>query len=416
MLALGAAAALLVAPAMGESVDWGQTYFDGGHTGSNGRETVLSAANVSGLQLGWSRSFAGEVRSFVVNDHYVIARVPSHDSNSMELWYLNYATGETVWHRDIGPDVSSADGTLATGDQRIFTACGLVDQVGYKYSGICAYRKGEGRKAWEFSNPCNCTPEANVVTPLVYARHVVLFGYFNGGSEGKEYVIAANSITGEILGTHQTGGIGSLGSASIAYGLSRIYFDCGGSACALRRRGGFAWKSDMGAPLGGLTADRKHHIFASLCNGPAGLVALDEAAGAQLWSYGASQCNRTPPAISGDRLYLTAADGNVHALDAGSGTEIWSGAAGSISAPSLANGVLYVAGGTGAPAASAYDAGTGALLWSTPPNASSYHPAPMVIDGTLYVANASCGGICAFNLPISAKRSAPPPGKGLTTR
>jgi outer membrane protein assembly factor BamB len=68
---------------------------------------------------------------------------------------------------------------------------------------------------------------------------------------------------------------------------------------------------------------------------------------------------------------------------------------------------VYVAGGSHAAAASAYDANTGALLWSTPAHSSKYHLPPMVIDGRLYLANAACGGICAFKLPDGPNNAAP---------
>jgi outer membrane protein assembly factor BamB len=68
---------------------------------------------------------------------------------------------------------------------------------------------------------------------------------------------------------------------------------------------------------------------------------------------------------------------------------------------------LYVAGGEGAHAASAYDAGTGALLWSMPPHSSGYHLPPMVIDGMLFVANAACGSVCAYKVPSPARARRP---------
>ncbi len=389
--------------ALAVSVDWQQSYNNSGRTGQNRHETILSAANAAGLQLEWARSFAGEVRAFVLNDHYVIARVPSDDGQNLDLWYINYATGEMAWRVDTGPDVAGANGTLATGDKLIFSECGLVDAVGYKYSGICAYRKRDGRKAWQFSNPCNCTPEANVVTPLVYLSNgVVIFGYFNGGTGGKEYVLAARAATGQILGAYQTGGIGSLGNAPITGGTEKVFFDCGGNVCAVdHRNGNFLWKSNVGAPIGAFSADRNGRLYATLCNGPAGLIALDAVTGAPLWSYGGSGCSQAPAAVAGNRVYFAAADGNVRALDVGTGAEIWSAAPGTASSASLANGVMYVEGLSGAPAASAYDATTGALLWSSPSHSASHHPPPVIVDGTVYVANGACGNLCAYHLPVA---------------
>jgi len=397
----------MAGPAGAGSVDWGQTYFDGGHVGANARETILSPANVSGLQLLWARSFAGDVRAFVVNDHYVIVRAPSADRQNVDLWYLNYTTGETVWHVTVGPDVPSAEGTLVTGDRRIFTGCGLTDRVGYKYSGICVYLKTDGRLSWQFSNPCNCGTEAHDVSSINWNRHLVEFGYFNGGSEGREYVLAARGKTGEILGAYQTGGEGSLGAAPITHGSSKHYFDCGGNLCALEWRGRLAWQANIGASIGGISADSSHRVYTTVCNGPASLMAFDDAAGAPLWRFGTSQCNQSPAAVTANRVFFTSADGAIHALEGSTGAEIWSVNAGAASSPSLANGVLYVAGSDGTPAASAYDAGTGARLWSMEPHSSGYHLPPMVIDGILFVANGACGSVCAFKVTSPSGKHRP---------
>jgi outer membrane protein assembly factor BamB len=337
----------------------------------------------------------------------VIVRAPSDDGQNVDLWYLNYTTGETVWHITVGSDVPSAESTLLTGDRRIFTGCGLTDQVGYRYSGICAYRKLDGKLSWQFSNPCNCTPEAHDVSSLNWNRHLVLFGYFNGGSEGKEYVLAARATSGKILGAYQTGGQGSQGSTPIAHGFPQLYFDCGGNLCALHRLGSFAWMANIGSSIGGITADSNHRVYATVCNGPAGLMAFDDAAGAPLWSFGTSQCNQSPAAVTADRVFFTSADGAIHALDGSTGAEIWSVNAGAASSPSLANGLLYVAGSDGTPAARAYDAGTGALVWSMEPHSSSHHLPPMVIDGMLFVANGACGSVCAFKVPSPSGKHGP---------
>ncbi|MFL6689394.1 MAG: PQQ-binding-like beta-propeller repeat protein [Alphaproteobacteria bacterium] len=383
-----------------KTIDWGQTYSDYGHTGYNPREKTLSAANVSSLKLNWARSLPGDVRAFVVNDRSVVLRVPSDDGQSLDLWDLNYTTGETVWKIATGPDVAAANNTMATGSHRIFTECGLVDDVGYKYSGICGYRKTDGKLVYQFSSPCNCTPEAKVVTSVVYAHGIIFFGYFMGGVGGQEYAIAADAVTGEIYEAYSTGGQNSLGSAPSVQGGHQVYFDCSNSVCALgHRNGNLRWKSDVGAPIGALSADRSHRLYANLCNGTAGLVALDQATGAPLWSYGAGECNGTPAAIAKDHIYFTGADTKVHALDALSGAELWATPAGAASSASVANGVMYVGGIDSAPATTAYDAQTGALLWNTEPHASPYRLPPEIIDGMVFVANEQCGSLCAYGLP-----------------
>lgn len=395
-----AVAALLAFPAHAASVDWVQTYNNYGHTGANLRENTLSTANVSTLKLNWARSLGADVRQFVLNDHYVIARVPDDSGANLDLWYINYTNGETAWKINTGPDVPGANGTLATGVHRIFSECGLTDKVGYKYSGICAYRKDNGRLAWSFSNPCNCTPEAGVVSPLLYANGVVLFGYFNGGSEGQEYALAADAMSGTILGAYKTGGQGSLGAAGFVQAGKLIYFDCGEAICALGHgKGNLRWKHSLGVPSSALSAGQDGRVYVNLCNGPAGVIALDGGNGNPIWSYGASQCSDAPPAVSDGRVYVTGTDAKVHALDAATGTELWAAAPGTASSASLANGVMYVDGASGAPGASAYNAATGALLWNNQPHPTQYNPPPVIIDGMLFVANQACGSLCAYGLP-----------------
>jgi outer membrane protein assembly factor BamB len=381
-------------------VDWAQTYNNSGHTGENIAENTLSPANVGTLGLKWARSLAGDVRTFLVNDHYVDVRAPSDDGQDLDLLYLNYRTGELVWKIDTGPDVPGANGTLATGDALIFSECGLVDGVGYKYSGICAYHKQHGQLAWQFSSPCNCSQEANVTTPLLYAHHKVFFGYFMGGSAGKEYAIVLDAASGHFDGAYETGGYNSLSSAPFAQERNQTYFGCSNSLCAAAHRNtSLRWSSNIGAPLGAVSADRNGRIYANLCNGSAGLVALDDVTGKVGWTYGAPECNQTPTAAAYNQVYFTAADGKVHVLNAKDGTELWSTASGAASSVSLANGVMYLTGGAGAPGTSAYNAMTGSLLWKLPPHASRYAPAPVIIDGTLFVANQKCGTICAYGLP-----------------
>ncbi|HEX3943618.1 MAG TPA: PQQ-binding-like beta-propeller repeat protein [Rhizomicrobium sp.] len=397
-----------VAPsASAETADWVQTYSDAGHSGLNSREKTLSATNVPTLIAGWSSSLKrGAVETFVLNDLRVLARVTHPVGQTFDLYSLDAATGAKRWKINIGREFGATSNTIATGDNLIFSECGQVDAYNYDYSGVCAYRKSTGKQKWVFKNPCDCSPEARLITPLTYDNHLIYFGYFNGGSEGKTYVLIADAPTGKILGAYQTGDINSLGSAPIIHSIltEHMYFDCSGSVCAVSTPDGtLSWQTPMGAPIGALSTDGTR-VYANLCNGSSGLVALDSATGAPLWSYGAPECNKAPAALNGTNVYFNGADQKVHALNVQTGAELWSTAAGAASSPSLANGVMYVGGAPGAPAMSAYDWSTGALLWSNLPYGSNVYPPPVIIDGSLYVANESCGGVCAYVLPGGARR------------
>ena len=97
-------------------------------------------------------------------------------------------------------------------------------------------------------------------------------------------------------------------------------------------------------------------------------------------------------ATDGVRVYVGADDGNTYALDAGSGSTLWT-ATGVTGRVTLANGVVYVAGRYGSVAAR--DAATGAILISgvLP---TSIDADPIVASGWLYIAAAN-GKLYAFH-------------------
>ena len=146
-----------------------------------------------------------------------------------------------------------------------------------------------------------------------------------------------------------------------------------------------------------------------------GLDALDATTGAKLWSKGLAAIGYVdPPAVANGVVYVCTDDG-LHALKATTGAELWSAQplvalrlqwrmALSSSAepsstrttprreqssgrptpaiftgsPTVANGVVYI----GADQLYAYDAVTGAQLWSTP---TTGDPEPVIANGVVYV-------------------------------
>jgi len=82
-------------------------------------------------------------------------------------------------------------------------------------------------------------------------------------------------------------------------------------------------------------------------------------------------------------VYFGAYDGNVYALNAATGTQLWSFATGLPvqSSPTVANGVVYIGAGT---SLDALNATTGALLWSYP-TSDIVKCVPAVANGVVYV-------------------------------
>ena len=106
--------------------------------------------------------------------------------------------------------------------------------------------------------------------------------------------------------------------------------------------------------------------------------------GALLWSYTTGDVVHSSPAIVNDVVYVGSGDGNLYALDAGTGTLLWNYTTGNFvySSPAIVNDVVYV--GSSDDRLYALDAGTGALLWSYS-TGSDIESSPSVTDGMVYV-------------------------------
>lgn len=96
-----------------------------------------------------------------------------------------------------------------------------------------------------------------------------------------------------------------------------------------------------------------------------GVYALDRHTGALCWSFATKGDAMPTPAIDSGRLVFSTGGGNVHALDVGSGRELWKahlGGMGNMSSPAIADGRVFV--GMASPAVLfALDANSGRVLW-----------------------------------------------------
>lgn len=401
-----AAAALAGSCPAQASQKWLQSYYDGAHSGYNAHETILSKTNVSQLQLRWgSNAATNGVTQFALDNGIIYAQ--GQGATTPNLSAINARSGATLYTVDIGNDGSFLQGAIAVAGSLVVAGCGFFDQSGYGYGGVCGYNKSTGAQIWQFSNPCNCAPEAGLTAPLTYDNGVVYFGYGNGGAGAAEYVVALDASTGTELWTSGTGGPNTLGGATLAVGNGYVYLACNehGSpgVCALKESDGSpAWSVAFGTNTElGLTAG-KGVVYVS--DGLDGYYfAFNGSTGAQLWSYFCNTCGNGnfPPSIAGNVLYAPGYRGATYALNAKKGTVLWTENIGSEnSSISIANGVIYLdEQGNNVPASAAFDASSGALLWSSQGPGSTLSPPPIVANGKLYVANAPCGTVCEYALP-----------------
>lgn len=402
------------AGAVAGQADWEQTFHDGGHTGYNPSEKALSVSNVSGLQLLWSQDVAGGVTAFALDKGVIFAQ--GQGASTPNLVAIDAATGAVLWNINTGQD--NGYDALAAAQGLVFAGCAV--DLSNQQQGICAYKQPSGRFVWSYFVNCNCLPPAGLMAPLVYDQGALEFGYEGGGGDQWHGVVAVDAKSGQQLwGFGQSNN--SYGVYAPAAGGGNVYLEAGEtkSIYALDASSGYpAWSTPIsGYSVVSVKGDVVY-VHNACCSADS-VVALNASTGATLWTYSYAGGNNSPlpVAIDGANVYFTGTDGNLYALHAKTGKLIWSEptsqSCAAWSAPSIANGVLYVdvaSGGGGCPQIAAFNASSGALLWgNSPARGSTIFPPPIVANGTLYVANAtSCGGnVCAFALPTSNSRTLP---------
>jgi glucose dehydrogenase len=103
----------------------------------------------------------------------------------------------------------------------------------------------------------------------------------------------------------------------------------------------------------------------------------------RVWSYTAGGAVASSPAVAGGVVYVDSFDGNLYALNAFTGQELWSDATGGgYSSPAVVGGVVYV--GSSDDDVYALNAATGAELWSYT-TGSYVSSSPAVAGGMVYV-------------------------------
>ncbi|MGD0986377.1 MAG: PQQ-binding-like beta-propeller repeat protein [Candidatus Sulfotelmatobacter sp.] len=406
----------LAAIPLAAETNWAQTYHDSAHTGYNSQETTLGTGNVASLQLLWATGVAGGVTNFAVDNGVVFATGQSNN-----LVALNASTGAQLWNANTGGN--PGDRPVATGNGLVFTQCSLPNNAG---GAICAYKQSTGKMAWHWASPCNCLPPSSVSAPLVYADGVVYFGYSSGGTTSTTGLYAVEASTGKLLWTSLSEFNNGWGVSGAAISGSNVYLEANnygtGAIYSLASpTGDQNWTTpvSLGNSNSAVSVAGGVVYTSGVWTGTnATLYAMNATTGALLWSYVYATENwcgsegfPSPPAIAKGVVYFQGVDGNLYALKANKGTLLWADTPNSQpctgtfnSSPSLANGVLYINGGPDGPNTSAYNAATGAELWSSPSSHGTLQMPPVVVNGILYIASPGdtiCESICAYSVPAN---------------
>ena len=360
---------------------------DARHTGVYETEGVDRMGGVL-----WRFQTDGPVRSSPT----IVGRVVYVGSSDGHLYALNRDTGSQMWSVDVGSPVSSSP-AVAHG----FVIFGSRDGTFY------AVDARSGRERWRFETG-ELVPwewgfegwDAYTSSPAA-VDSTVLFG------SGDGFLYSVELTSGRELWRFETGGrIRS--SPAVADGLAFVGSADGWLYAVDLATGQQRWRGEpegvslVSADFG---FDRKSIIASpAVVNGTvyAGsrdgyMYAFDQETGERKWradhrvSWAMSS-----PAILGDVLYSGTSDGTfVHALDVGSGEELWRFVSGGYtwSSPAVVGSTVYIGDGRGR--LRALDRETGDERWTFRAGGAVLS-SPLVADGVVYFGSDD-GGVYALH-------------------
>jgi outer membrane protein assembly factor BamB len=383
-----AAAALVAALAViAAGCDWGQVGYGPGHTSHNPTETVLTPDTVAGISPVWSRFEAPNDMSAPVAAGGRVFLTVGGDVVALDL-----VTGAVAWRRELYPD-SDVFPVPQPGVPR----AGLGDPAVADGRVYVPYRSAQPTCiedlacTWELAGGV-ATFAADDGTPLVdtpwqtgVPSEAVVIGTAHGG-----YVIAR------------------------AADFDGANFSPGSEVIVHRVRDGVRWT--LASNILPALDERQEHLVTAIgatvrahelgCAGPRCVRA---------WTYEAGG-TVAGVATDGGSVYVTTTAGEVAVLDAASGAVRWTAAVtGPVSsAPAVAAGVVYVAGGDILSVVAPCGTPTCAPAWTA--QAGGPLPVqPVVAGGLVYVSEATWYEPYPTQIPATRGLVYPTAGCGAAT-
>jgi uncharacterized protein YjbI with pentapeptide repeats/outer membrane protein assembly factor BamB len=297
---------------------WAQQQFGPGLDADNTAEHLLGLANVKQLHPQWTFSpgLAGGANPPAVADG--IAYVTAYGGS---LYAVSTTSGKQLW---------SFNAQSYYGRNGDYTSPAVSNDIAYITAGTLVFAIGPGgQEVWSTQGQLDeFTSAPTIADGVVYVS-------------GPDATAAFNAVTGAVIWTAEPDA--NCGQAAVA--ADTVYLTCEGS-----------------------------------------LQALDAATGQTLWSYSTGQEGLNPPAVSGSTVYVSIGDAGTGTLDAISTTThqlVWQHTAdASFNSPAIAGGTVYLT--TSAGQITALAAATGAQMWSKAPGSGVNLAQPAVANGIVY--------------------------------
>jgi outer membrane protein assembly factor BamB len=264
----------------------------------------------------------------VVADGYVF--IPSYDGT---LYALDEYSGSLLWSFFTGGNII---GTPAVANSIVYVS----SKNGYVY----ALNEQTGGVIWRFAND-NLTP---VTSSPVIADGKLFWGTFLSPSRGYAEVLAVDPQTGSVIWRNSV--ISDYVEGSLAVSNGRVFLGIGAlnnaQVLALNESTGgqiWAYNTGLAVTITGSPAVAYGRVYVPLDG--TRFLALDEYTGSLDWSF-ATGSNSTTAAAYNGILYFGAGNRNVYAVNATTGTSIWTrttgGAVTSSPALSLGSNEIFV--------------------------------------------------------------------------
>jgi eukaryotic-like serine/threonine-protein kinase len=144
------------------------------------------------------------------------------------------------------------------------------------------------------------------------------------------------------------------------------------------------WVFSTGSPVASLPTIVDGMLYVGSQDG--NVYALDAGTGQKKWAFPTGRPVASSPTVVNGVLYVSSWNSSIYALDAGTGQKKWAFSTGGIvdSSPTVVNSVLYV--GSEDSSVYAIDTSTGQQRWAFP-TGQSVVSSPTVVNGTLYVSS-----------------------------
>jgi len=387
-------------PTTTKAFNWLQPFANSQHTGYNPVETALTRSNVSMLKEAWQSSpISPSTYGSMVTDGGVVYVGGGGSSGYGDVYAFDANTGAQKWSFfTLFPNAY----TPAISGALIYVDCYTSSSAGSQ--GLCALSRSTGKLQWGYNYNCQCTHYSSIFSAAAVSGTTVVFDYYFG--DECFCVAALNASTGTFLwkATAGTGSSNNLASSTPAIDKGNVFVATNSGICSYQLANGtLNWCDSRNFPtLRGAVAASKGVVYASYVgtsssNGDV-IFAENESNGSQLWFY-QEPCyaclagDNDPPAIAKGTVYASGNSGGyLYAFNAKSGKPLWSTNGGVVlnfTAPSIANGVVYVGCDSGNNNFCAHNSATGKLLASIGPTGAKYQGSPAIANGKVYVQSPS---------------------------